>query len=268
MTTPRPAPPAFDGLYNFRDFGGCATTDGRRVRSGRLFRSDMLSDLSRADMQVLDGFGLGLVCDLRSRGERDRYPDRWPCDTPVLTLSLDDSESLDTVRPERWQKRLKDPDFDATAAHESLSDNYRRMGRAYANDIRELLRYLATQPDRGVLVHCAVGKDRTGFVCSMLLWSLGVPLDAILREYLHTHTQFPPDELLRLRSRVLPRAGDDDRVRGAMHVLASVDEAFLMTAIEQVQRDHGSVERYLEQACELAPDRREALVANLLVPPS
>lgn len=266
MIAPDFKPMLFDGLYNFRDFGGCYSDDGRRVRSGRLFRSDMLSDLSGADRHALDGLGLGLVCDLRSRGERDRHPDRWPGDKPVLTLSLDDAESLDAVRPERWQQRLNDPGFDAAQAHQSLTDNYRRMPRAYANDLRELLRFLATQPDQGVLVHCAVGKDRTGFVSAMLLWSMGVPLDAILRDYLHTSIQFPADELLRLRGRVLPHAGDDPRVRAAMRVLASANKDFLMAAIDQASRDHGSVDQYLERACELTPDRREALRSNLLVP--
>ncbi|MGQ0620630.1 MAG: tyrosine-protein phosphatase [Panacagrimonas sp.] len=264
LTTPDFKPILFDGLHNFRDFGGCLAADGRHVRSDRLFRSDMLSDLSGSDIETLDALGLGLVCDLRSRGERDRYPDRWPGDKPVLTLSLDDAESLDAVRPERWQRRLEDPDFDATQAHQSLLDNYRRMPRAYANDIRELLRFLATQPDQGVLVHCAVGKDRTGFVSAMLLWSLGVPLAGILRDYLSTNTQFPPDELLRLRGNVLPHPGNDTRVRDALRVLASVNEDFLMAAIGQAERDHGTVEQYLERACELTPGRREALVSNLL----
>lgn len=259
--------PGFDGLYNFRDFGAdCLTSDGRRVRGGRLFRSDMLSDLSDTDQQRLDGLGVGLVCDLRSRSERKHHPDLWPRDRPVLTLSLDDAEDLDTVRPERWQRRLEDSTFGAEQAHQSLVDNYRRMPKAYANDIRELLRYLANHPGRGVIVHCAVGKDRTGFVCAMLLWALGVPEPRILQDYLHTRTQFPPDALLRLRGRVLPHSGDDPRVRAALLTLASVHEDFLRAALDQARRDHGSVERYLESICELSPARRQALETSLLMP--
>lgn len=258
--------PSFDSLYNFRDFGACTTAGGRRVRPGRLFRSDMLSDLSAQDIRKLDALGVGLVCDLRSRTERQRHPDLWPRDRPVLTLSLDDAEDLDTVRPERWRKRLDDPAFDAGQAHRSLEDNYRRMPRAYGNDIRELLRYLANHPERGLIVHCAVGKDRTGFVCAMILWALGVPEPSILQDYLRTRTQFPPDLLLRLRGRVLPHPGDDPRVQSAMLTLASVHEDFLRAAIDQVRREHGSVEHYLESICELSPARRSALEANLLLP--
>lgn len=265
MTMIDSTPPAFDGLHNFRDFGGGLTRDGRRVRRGRLFRSDMLSDLSPADCGRLDPLGIGLVCDLRSRSERDNHPDVWPGHGPVMTLSLDDAESLDTVRPERWQLKLDNPDFDAAAAHLSMADNYRRMPRAYANDIRELLRYLSEQPGRGVLIHCAVGKDRTGFVCGMVQWALGQSWDAILGEYLQTAEQFPAHELLRLRGRVLPHAGDDPRVRGALLTLAGAHPDFLRAAFEEVERVHGTVERYLEDVCDLTPARREALMENLLV---
>lgn len=36
----------FDKLYNFRDIGGLQTEDGRRVKSGVMFRSDDISRLT------------------------------------------------------------------------------------------------------------------------------------------------------------------------------------------------------------------------------
>ncbi len=66
--------PALEGACNFRDFGGYATRDGRRVRRGRYFRSGAMHRFTEGDRQVVAGFGLQLVCDLRRPDERERQP--------------------------------------------------------------------------------------------------------------------------------------------------------------------------------------------------
>ncbi len=45
------------------------------------------------------------------------------------------------------------------------------------------LRAIATAPDGGVLVHCFVGKDRTGLVVALTLAVAGVPAEAIIADY-------------------------------------------------------------------------------------
>ena len=46
------------GAINFRDLGGYATNDGRRVRWGRLFRSGHLSNLTKKDkFGIVLGYG-------------------------------------------------------------------------------------------------------------------------------------------------------------------------------------------------------------------
>ncbi len=59
-----------EGCYNFRDLGGYRTGDGRRFRTGRVFRSDGLQHLTERDLEQLTGeIGLGTVIDLRSDQE-------------------------------------------------------------------------------------------------------------------------------------------------------------------------------------------------------
>ena len=59
--------------FNFRDLGGHETADGRRVRSGVLYRADTLHRLTAADLDVLRGLGLRTVIDLRTRAELERF---------------------------------------------------------------------------------------------------------------------------------------------------------------------------------------------------
>ena len=65
------------GASNFRDLGGYSTQDGRRVRWGRLFRSDHLGRLTPEDEAVLAGLGLHRVLDFRGEQERAAMPNRF-----------------------------------------------------------------------------------------------------------------------------------------------------------------------------------------------
>src|SRR5277367_3290667 len=76
------------GGRNFRDLGGYTTTDGRRIRWGRVFRSGVMSYLTERDHDRLRPLGIRTVCDFRSPREREREPIRWGSD-PVNVLHWD-----------------------------------------------------------------------------------------------------------------------------------------------------------------------------------
>ena len=69
---------AFEAIDNFRDYGDYATTAGRRVRPGRLFRSAHHARASEADLARVAALNLGAVVDLRRPGERRDQPSRRP----------------------------------------------------------------------------------------------------------------------------------------------------------------------------------------------
>ncbi|MGQ0700501.1 MAG: tyrosine-protein phosphatase [Panacagrimonas sp.] len=260
----KPSDHLLEAAPNFRDFGGYATGDGRRVRSGYLFRSELLLDLSPRDLETLATLGIGLICDLRSPAERRRLSCQWLADSPAQRLALDIDADLSAVQPDRWVRRLADPRFDAAQAHDAMLDNYRRMPASFARDLRALFEYLAAPNAGGVLVHCAAGKDRTGFVVAMLLLALGVPEDAIFADYLLTNRRYGFERLMRSRAHVLLDTELSPHAESAMHVLASVHADFLRAAFDTVLAEFADVQTYLERACELTPARCAALHAALL----
>ncbi len=73
---------------NLRDIGGYATSDGRWVRMGMIYRSDQLDRISDADLAAMGGLGLGLVADLRTEAERRREVDRVPAGAEYLVLDV------------------------------------------------------------------------------------------------------------------------------------------------------------------------------------
>ena len=70
MSLPPPFP--FQQVFNFRDLGGHATGDGRRVRSGVLYRSAAPTDATEADFELLEKqLGLRTLLDFRHATERE-----------------------------------------------------------------------------------------------------------------------------------------------------------------------------------------------------
>ena len=83
----------FEGIENFRDFGGYTGAGGARLKPGRLYRSANHTNATDADLARLQALSPAAIVDLRRRDERDHEPSRrWPGfaghvvenDTPAL----------------------------------------------------------------------------------------------------------------------------------------------------------------------------------------
>src|SRR5262249_22097652 len=69
----------FEGIENFRDFGGYDTAQGRPLGRGLLYRSANHAYATDADLKRMAELGLAAIVDLRRPEERTREPSRrWP----------------------------------------------------------------------------------------------------------------------------------------------------------------------------------------------
>jgi len=137
------------------------------------------------------------------------------------------------------------------------------MPALFAGLIATLLLRLGAPAAPATLIHCTAGKDRTGFVCALLLAALGVHRDDIFANYLLTRQRRPPEDLLKVL------LGDElahqsAATRAALMVMADVREDYLGTALSRIDGDFGGIERYLAKACQLDDQRRDQLFAALL----
>ena len=64
----------FDGIHNFRDYGGYVCRDGARLKAGRLFRSGQHVDATADDLSAVAALNLSAVIDLRGDSERALFP--------------------------------------------------------------------------------------------------------------------------------------------------------------------------------------------------
>jgi protein-tyrosine phosphatase len=152
-----------EGAANFRDLGGFPTADGRQVRRGRLFRSDVLYRLTDADMEALRALGIRTVIDLRSEREVRTYG-IGPLDTPDIR---------------HVNVPLVD---DATAETATLADVSIGLLRHLPDAFRSIVGHLAEGPFPLVLT-CFAGKDRTGIASALILGALGVSRRDIVADY-------------------------------------------------------------------------------------
>lgn len=165
---------ALDGLHNFRDLGGYVTTDGRRVRSGRVYRSDALHRMTEADVARVRALGLVSVVDLRAPDEiahvgTGRIAELGAAyhnlPTRPAVLGADAPEGTAVSAPERYLGYLAEG----------------------PGCFAGLVTLLADPRATPAVLFCNAGKDRTGVSAAMVLGVLGVPDETVAQDYARTH---------------------------------------------------------------------------------
>ena len=228
-----------EGACNFRDVGGILTNDGRRVRMGKVFRSNRLSQLTERDKAILGTLGIVAVYDLRGRGERQQDPTTWA--PPGLTTHVFRSGH---------KRRLIDMAVDYPPTRDGslalMRDFYRGMPEIMGHIFAKLVRRIAAG---GVpcVVHCSAGKDRTGAAVAILLVALGVPRAAIVADYVQTASIPGLEEDM---ARALIRVGDEDRLSrypdDAIAATMAAPAEYIEHLLDGIQDRSGSSQAYLE----------------------
>jgi protein-tyrosine phosphatase len=233
MTADAPRRIELDGPANFRDLGGYPA-GSRRLRRGRVFRSDSLSRLSEADVRhLVDELGLVTVVDLRAGHEVETYGHGPLGDRGVVVHHL---PIADETRADHVERPPDAPD----PATMTLDEIYVLMLDRYADRFVRVLRALADERSHPIVFHCAAGKDRTGLVAALLLSILGVDEETIAADYALTAEHI--DDLLE-RHRAQSEAGG---------MPVEVSDAFYAAEVDVMERTltelrlrHGGAEAYL-----------------------
>lgn len=169
-------------MMNLRDLGGYAC-EGGSTRFGVLFRSDVPAD-AEAALALRDDLGITDVVDLRSQKEK----------TEVVNAAINtdglhwhDIALFDVLDP----TLMTGTDKDAILL-------YRHLIREASPFVCKAVSAMALA-EGGALVHCSVGKDRTGIITALLLSSMGVADADVIADYevSYTYMKVVFDEILR-----------------------------------------------------------------------
>lgn len=267
MPTDHPAPGASLGIVsvpNLRDLGGWTGAGGRRVRHGRVLRSVDLSRVVDSDVPALAALGLSTVVDLRTEAERSAAPDR-PVPGVRAVRELDVlGESIGSLAA-HMAEVLAQPSRASALLHgrtavELFIETYRELVSAPGPRLAYRELFTTVRDAEGpVLVHCATGKDRTGWAAASLLLLLGVGRDDVMAEYLLTNEQLLP-ALDPLFSRFAAAGGDAEALRPVL----GVQPEYLDAALAEMASRYGSVEAYFADGLGIDEAGQAALRARML----
>ena len=251
---------AFDGLENFRDYGDYAATGGRRIRPGRLFRSGHHARASDADLERLAAMGLGAVVDLRRPGERREQPSRRPAgfDGLVIEGGVDDGQEAPHLT------FLKESDLTPETARRFMTQTYARLPFDAAHlDVFGRYFHALGDSDRPVLIHCAAGKDRTGFLAAVTHHLLGVHRDDLIADYLLTNTAVDLEARAPAIGQRLEAMTGRKASHAAVVAFLGVEPAFLDAALSAVEDRHGGLDGYLRDAVGVDDSLRDRIATRL-----
>jgi protein-tyrosine phosphatase len=237
---------ALQGTPNFRDFGGYRAAGGHRVRRGHLFRSGHLSYLTSGDVERVAGLELDLVCDFRQLEEQRTSPSILPEQRPPRIVSLPIIPGSNERFFERIGAGLGDRGAMFQFMLEINVDFALSQSAAYTQMFEEIL----AVPDARFLIHCAAGKDRTGFAAAVFLLALGVPEALVVEDYLLTGQYFEPRrELARIRDKY----GLSDVPEEGVMPMLEVHLDYIRAALDAIAGNYGSVEAYLAAELGVGP---------------
>jgi protein-tyrosine phosphatase len=250
-----------EGGCNFRQISAHPAHAGRRLRPGKLFRSGVLAYFSELDHARLSDLRIRTIVDLRRADERRREPTRW-CSQDVLTLAADGESAPASLlrialRTAQTESKMR----------EAMIDTYRAMPEVLAPQLRVLFESLH-RGETPMLIHCAAGKDRTGFAIAVLLEALGVSRATVVQDYLYTNEAVDLEQFVLEHHPVArnPEARSPLRqlppeVRNA---LLGAHAQYLQAAFAAVDQDYGCVEGYLEQRLGVDAPKLEQIRSTLL----
>lgn len=251
----------FEKLLNTRDLGGMSAADGRKIKTGKLYRSGHLFTASGADMEKLSGL-IELSVDFRTDAERMEKPE--PAIPGVQCLALPildeqragvsrDKESFEEVRSKMVQNAEIAGRY-MIQTYEGFVNNSYCVGQ-YAKFVRQLL----TERKKGVLWHCTAGKDRAGFATVIVQELLGVSREDIRADYLLSNIYLEP-EIHSLTEMFLRFPGvDSDEAAKAVGYLFGAQQVYLNAVYGAAQKKYGTFDNYLTQGLGITIEEREEL---------
>ncbi|MEL7546675.1 MAG: tyrosine-protein phosphatase [Pseudomonadota bacterium] len=252
----------FEGIRNFRDFGGYLGAEGGQIKTGRLYRSAQFGEATEGDLTQLNTLGIALQADLRRPDERERHGHIWPAaDVKVLTSDKGRAQEAPHVR------FLTQVSVDAHDAHQWMAEYYRAAPfKAQHVDVFTdwFDGLLDLQTDESAVVNCAAGKDRTGILCALTHHVLGVDMDVVFEDYELTNQAAKVEERLPEMARMFNEHIGQTHPEEVYLPFIGVDAAFLKEALASMVEQSGSIDTYLADTLGVGSEKQGLLRTKFL----
>ena len=230
---------------NIRDLGGMIGFNGKKVKSGRLYRGGFLGRVTEQDIEKINQLKLTDIIDFRSESEFVHRPDYQFEGVTYHNFSA----MVEDVK----LKNSKTEDSNLLWFLGDKTDGFKHMYRLYPEivlsdvGIKAFSSFfnLLINKDKGVFYfHCSQGKDRAGLAAYLLEIALGVSHEDAVKDYLNTN------EAMKIRIKELIASEKDKPFYNKTYEKSLIEVfyakiEYLNHAIDEVKKKYGDVMNYL-----------------------
>lgn len=235
-----------DNIQNFRDLGGYQGEDGKRVKWGKIFRSGDFADATDKDLEVLKNLHIKTIIDLRESDEYENYPDQFKAPNMIhIPINVGNRAYI--------RDKIIDGSFLRGDAIIYTQDMYKSIVENHSEQLNAIFDLLCNPDNYPIVFHGHLGKDKTGLVSALLLNSLGVSDEDVRDDYLMSNSYIYEQQVIG-EARFLP-----ERMQEAATVICKVNMTYLDYAKACMERDHSSVEEYMNIEVGLSPEKMKKL---------
>lgn len=231
-------------IYNLRELGGYPAEEGTTLPH-RFLRSGALDGMRGHDAELLKGYGVRRVLDLRGSFELRGGDGPLAKDKDILWLNVP-----------LFDYDISDPDLMPRSGRTNyLCESYYTI-LANRSAMKRIFSFFAEAgEDECILFHCAAGMDRTGMVAMLLLGLAGVDRQHIVADYSYSFGGRNEVD----RAVLLDGASGQRTVRpelgGRIEAISEVYGRLIEV--------YGSADAYLD-SCSVMPEERRRVKERLL----
>ncbi|MBC1472428.1 tyrosine-protein phosphatase [Listeria seeligeri] len=243
-------------VFNFRDMGGYESKNGKRVRWGKLYRSSNLVNINEKDAELLQKLHIKWICDLRSSSEVKAQP------TPVIVGVENKHIPIGTAKNEETTL----PVTNDQAIYEPLMGESYRVFVQSVEGFKEIFYEILQDAEAGLpfVFHCTAGKDRTGVLAALLLTLLDVPEKTIFDDYAITN-RYQDAILLEMGGIISLFSKESEKLDlETFRPMAEARPEYLEIAFNEMKKQFGSVDKYLEEGIGISAAEKAAFQKHLL----
>jgi len=249
------------GVSNFRDVGGITNKDGKKIKSGLLFRSAELSRLTEKDLEHIRKLNVKTILDLRTTAEKQSklFPLSNSDHMRIISIPISDREKEMTQKEFFHFLISKGRKFDFG---KYLQDIYFKIAFERQEEINKAVYHLSDKNNLPAIIHCTAGKDRTGFISALIQLALNVDAESVLQDYLLSN-----ELLAKQANRLIRQVRLMSLFRISAKQLKPLMEAksiYLTDVLDEIHKRYNTVADYLIEGCKIDKSKLLAIESIFL----
>jgi protein-tyrosine phosphatase len=253
-----------EGQLNFRDLGNYKSSNGAVVKTGLIYRSGTLSNLTDSDVERIKELNIKTVVnflteeEISKRGD-DRLPDG--VHSVYLPIAGENNEVADLLVARQDGNFSKIPADFNYKVHAMLVEESKE-------EYAQLFHLLSDPENYPIVFHCSHGIHRTGTAAALILSILDVDWETVREDYLLSNDYRKEEiekriadlsQLANKNPEVIDKADNESNIEAFYLLKGEYVDGTIMT----VEDGYGSFNNYLNQIG--VSDKEIVEVRNILL---